>query len=244
MVALSASSLYDWQVNATCASGTSAFASAQFTTTAVSTCSTAFEPNETTATAATISSGITNSAAITTTTDIDYFKIVTTATSDNVFNLVGPSGVDYDLYIYNSSGAQIGSSLGSQRVKLRAQPHIQLMHREAEFGEAVVSRLGVEAAGKFTCIELPLHALEATRQRHPLAGIAQFAEQPAHLLRHLPRLTNRLQRRWQLDFPHCHSLEERALELATPRRTVGIHAAAQVRAQGAARLRELQRVRL
>jgi bacillolysin len=72
-------------------------------------CGTAFEPNETQATALAITSGVVNSAAISSTTDIDYYKIVTTATSNNIFNLVGPTGVDYDLYIYNSAGTQIGS---------------------------------------------------------------------------------------------------------------------------------------
>ena len=54
-----------------------------------------------------------NSAAITTSTDNDYFKITTTATSNIVYNLVGPSGVDFDLTVLNSSGTQIGSSAGT-----------------------------------------------------------------------------------------------------------------------------------
>jgi photosystem II stability/assembly factor-like uncharacterized protein len=72
-------------------------------------CTTAFEPNETQATAKTITAGATNSAAITTATDVDYFKVVTTATSNNTFDLNGPAGLDYDLYIYNSAGTQIGA---------------------------------------------------------------------------------------------------------------------------------------
>jgi bacillolysin len=87
-------------------------------------CVSAFEPNETQATALAITSGITNSAAISSTTDIDYYKIVTTATSSNVFNLVGPTGVDYDLYIYNSAGTQIGSgttATATETVSLTSQ---------------------------------------------------------------------------------------------------------------------------
>jgi len=72
-------------------------------------CATSFEPNETQAAAATISYGSTNTAAISTSTDIDYFKVVTSATANNTYSLVGPSGVDYDMTIYNSSGTQIGS---------------------------------------------------------------------------------------------------------------------------------------
>lgn len=111
---LTAASVYDWRVRTNCSAASSSYAQAQFTTaTAPSGCGTAFEPNETTATAATISSGVTNSAAITTTTDNDYFKIVTTGASNIVYNLVGPSGVDYDMTILNSAGTSVGSGTGS-----------------------------------------------------------------------------------------------------------------------------------
>ncbi len=78
-----------------------------------SSCGTAFEPNETRTAAATITYGVTNSAAITTSSDNDYFKVTTTTTSNNTYSLVGPSGVDYDLTIYNSSGTVIGSGVSS-----------------------------------------------------------------------------------------------------------------------------------
>ena len=111
---LASSSLYDWRVRTNCSAASSVYAQAQFTTATVpSGCGTAFEPNETLATAASITSGVTNSAAITTSTDNDYFKIVTTATSNIVYNLVGPSGVDYDLTILNSAGTSIGSGTGA-----------------------------------------------------------------------------------------------------------------------------------
>jgi hypothetical protein len=111
---LTASSLYDYRVSTNCGvNGASGFSTAQFTTTAASVCGSAFEPNETTATAATITSGVVNSAAITTATDVDYFKITTTATSNIVYNLVGPSGVDFDLTIYNSAGTQLSTASGA-----------------------------------------------------------------------------------------------------------------------------------
>jgi hypothetical protein len=72
-------------------------------------CSTAFEPNESTAAAATISYGASNSAAVSSSTDKDYYKIVTSATANNTYQLTGPSGVDYDMKVYNSSGTEIGS---------------------------------------------------------------------------------------------------------------------------------------
>lgn len=76
------------------------------------TCTNAYEPNETQATAASLTSGTAVSAAIATAGDLDFFKITTSTTTNNVFNLVGPSGVDFDLVIYNSAGTQIGSSAG------------------------------------------------------------------------------------------------------------------------------------
>ena len=112
---LAAASLYDWRVRNNCSAANSTYTQAQFTTSAVipTGCGTAFEPNESTAAAVTISSGVTNSAALTTTTDNDYFKIVTTGTSNIIYNLVGPAGVDYDLTILNSAGTSIGSGAGS-----------------------------------------------------------------------------------------------------------------------------------
>jgi len=111
---LVAGSLYNYRVQTNCgANGNSGFATAQFTTLVASVCGTAFEPNETQATAAAIVSGVTNSAAITTATDNDYYKITTTATSNIVYNLVGPSGVDYDMTIFNSAGTQIGAGAGA-----------------------------------------------------------------------------------------------------------------------------------
>jgi hypothetical protein len=113
-------------VRANCASGSGNFVAAQFTTqSVVGGCTTAFEPNESTAAAATITLGSTNSAAITTSTDNDYFRVVTTATSNNTFRLVGPAGVDFDMTILNSAGTQIGSGTGStatETVTLNNQP--------------------------------------------------------------------------------------------------------------------------
>jgi hypothetical protein len=111
---LTGGTLYNYRVQTNCgANGNSGFATAQFTTLVASVCGTAFEPNETQASAAAIISGVTNSAAITTATDNDYYKITTTATSNIVYNLVGPSGVDYDMTIFNSAGTQIGAGAGA-----------------------------------------------------------------------------------------------------------------------------------
>ena len=155
---LTASSLYDWRVRANCTAVglSSTYTQAQFTTNAPqASCITAFEPNETQATAATINSGVTNSAAINTGTDIDYYKIVTTATSNNVFNLVGPSGVDYDLYVYNSAGTQIGSSLGST-----ATETVSLTSQAA--GTYYIKVIGYNGANSQTCYTINATATTVT----------------------------------------------------------------------------------
>ena len=142
---LTSSSLYDWQVRTNCSTGSSVYAQAQFTTATVpSGCGTAFEPNETLATAAAISSGVANSAAITTTTDNDYFKIVTTVTSNIVYSLAGPSGVDYDMTIYNSSGTSIGSGTGST-----ASETVTLNNQAA--GTYYIRVYGYNGANSATC---------------------------------------------------------------------------------------------
>jgi len=140
---LTAGSLYDWRVRANCTGATGSYGQAQFTTTA-SGCGSAFEPNETQATAATITAGVANSAAITTTTDNDYFRIVTTGTSNNTFSLVGPSGVDYDMTIYNSGGTQIGSGTGST-----ATETVSLTNQAA--GTYYIRIYGYNGANSATC---------------------------------------------------------------------------------------------
>ena len=152
---LTAGSTYDWRVRTNCSAGSSSYAQAQFTTTGGSPCATAFEPNETQATAATISSGVTNSAAISSATDIDYYKIVTTATSSNVFNLVGPSGVDYDLYVYNSAGTQIGSGTTAT-----ATETVSLTGQAA--GTYYIKVIGYNGANSTTCYTIKATATVAT----------------------------------------------------------------------------------
>ncbi|CAN5880718.1 zinc-dependent metalloprotease family protein [soil metagenome] len=152
---LTAASLYDWRVTTNCTSGSSSAAIAQFTTATVSTCTSAFEPNETLATAAAISSGVTNSAAISSATDVDYYSITTTATSNLVYNLVGPSGVDYDLYIYNSAGTQIGSGAGST-----ATETVSLSSQAA--GTYYIKVIGYNGANSATCYTIKATATTVT----------------------------------------------------------------------------------
>jgi bacillolysin len=120
-----------------------------------SSCSTAFEPNETQATALAVSSGVTNTAAISSTTDVDYYKIVTTATSNNAFNLVGPTGVDYDLYVYNSAGTQIGSGTTGT-----ATETVSLISQVA--GTYYIKVIGYGGANSATCYTIKATATVVT----------------------------------------------------------------------------------
>ncbi|MBL0144603.1 MAG: M4 family metallopeptidase [Chitinophagaceae bacterium] len=163
LTGLTASTAYNWRVTTNCSSSTSTAATANFTTTAVATgCAAAFEPNETQATAIAITSGVTNSAAISSTTDIDYYKIVTTATSSNVYNLVGPSGVDFDLYIYNSAGTQIGSGTGST-----ATETVSLTSQAAS--TYYIKVIGYNGANSATCYTIKATATAATTCAAPTA---------------------------------------------------------------------------
>lgn len=114
---LNASTTYDWRVRTNCNGGSSSYSTAQFTT-AAATCATAFEPNETMAAAKNITAGAINSAAISSGTDVDWYLITTTGTANITYTLNMPGGVDYDLYIYNSNGTNIGSSAGTSAAEI------------------------------------------------------------------------------------------------------------------------------
>lgn len=158
---LTAATLYDWRVRTNCASGSSAYTQAQFTTAAASGCGTAFEPNETQATAAAIPTGLANQAAITTTTDNDYFKITTLGTSNITYSLVGPSGVDYDMQILNTAGTVIGSGTGST-----ATETVTLNNQAA--GTYTIRIFGFNGANSATCYTITATATAASACPGPL----------------------------------------------------------------------------
>ncbi len=73
-------------------------------------CSNTPEPNETLAAASTISVNTDVFSQIGSATDVDWYKFTNTAAQPNMkLTLSGMPG-DYDLYLYNSAGTQIGSS--------------------------------------------------------------------------------------------------------------------------------------
>lgn len=162
LTGLSASALYDYRVRTNCGvEGNSSYTTAQFTTASVPACVTAFEPNETLAAAATIVSGVVNSAAIGSSTDQDYFKITTTATSNIVYNLVGPTGVDYDLYIYNSAGTQLASAATTSSTET-----ISLNNQAA--GTYYIRVFGFNGANSINCYTIRATATVVTSCRSSL----------------------------------------------------------------------------
>jgi len=139
---------YNNAVSATCYTLTA-------TATAVSNCSTAYEPNNSSAAAATIPLATTISAAISTSTDQDYYKVTTTSVGTHKFSLVGPSGVDYDLYIYNSAGTQIGAGTGTTATETVTITNLAV-------GTYTVRVIGYNGANSTTCYTLNVSKVTAT----------------------------------------------------------------------------------
>jgi hypothetical protein len=113
LTGLTASTTYNFQIASVCASGTSAYSTAgSFTTTAVSTCTDAYEPNESRTGAKTIPLSSNVSARISSATDKDYLKFVNTTAARNVRVSVTNLPADYDLKLYRSS-TLVGTSQNS-----------------------------------------------------------------------------------------------------------------------------------
>lgn len=99
---------YEFQVRSNCASSTSAYsASYPFTTPAP--CPDALEPNNSTATAASLVLPATVNALIASATDADHYSVVlSSAGTLNIY--LGSLPLDYDVRLLNSAGTQVASS--------------------------------------------------------------------------------------------------------------------------------------
>lgn len=102
---LVASSLYDWRVRTNCASGSSAYSPAQFTTTAASTCPGSYDvsTNGTSSGAALIPFNTDIKGLISPTGDNDYYKFVITTGGTATITL-NTLPADYDMRLYSSNG--------------------------------------------------------------------------------------------------------------------------------------------
>jgi hypothetical protein len=114
LTGLTAGSTYNYQIQAVCASGTSAYVSSTFTTSAsTGTCTNNYESNNTRATAAAIAINTNITSMIGTSTDKDYFVITTTTAAPKLKVTLSTLPYDYDVSLYNASGTLLGSSAAS-----------------------------------------------------------------------------------------------------------------------------------
>lgn len=120
-----------------------------------SACTNAYEPNESQVAAISVTSGTTISAALASSTDIDYYKITIPTSSNITFNLAGPSGVDYEMIIYNSGGTQIGAGTGSTATETVALNNLAA-------GTYAVKIYGYGGANSLTCYTFKATAVAIT----------------------------------------------------------------------------------
>lgn len=109
---LTASTTYQFQVQATCTSGTGAYSAiASFTTTAAAaTCSNSYESNNTIGTAALIPMNTNILSLIGSSTDRDWYRLTTTTAAPKLRVTLGTLPADYDVRLYNSAGTQLAIS--------------------------------------------------------------------------------------------------------------------------------------
>ncbi|MDI1322004.1 MAG: fibronectin type III domain-containing protein [Algoriphagus sp.] len=104
---------YDWRVSATCSAGSSTFAQSSFIT-GSSNCVDAYESNNVLADAKAISLGTNLTATIGNSTDVDWFNFsVGKSKSTNVRITLDGLPANYDVYLHNSAGQILASSLNS-----------------------------------------------------------------------------------------------------------------------------------
>ncbi len=110
---LSASSTYNYQVQAVCSVLGNYSTAASFTTlVATTTCGTdSYEPNNSISAYKTLAVNSTKTAKICPAGDEDWYRFSTTSTARNFKIDLTTLPADYDLYVYNSSGTLLGSSV-------------------------------------------------------------------------------------------------------------------------------------
>jgi hypothetical protein len=153
---LTASSNYEWQVQANCNGTLSAFASGTFTTLAAggTTCTDTYESNETRTTGKTIAVNTDISAKIGTATDKDYFKFTTTTSAKNIKVVLDNLPADYDIRLYNSSGTQLAISQNGgttaetiiRNTSSAATYYVQVYGYNGAFNASTCYRLRVNAS--------------------------------------------------------------------------------------------------
>lgn len=107
---LVANTLYNVRVATVCSGVVSAYSTAVNFTTAAAACTDAYETNNTSATARSISVNTNIVALINTSTDQDWFRFSTTNSQRNIRIDLTNLPADFDVRLFNPSGVQVGSS--------------------------------------------------------------------------------------------------------------------------------------
>ncbi len=107
---LTSASLYNWHVQAVCASGSGAYSATANFTTASTACSDQYESNNSSSTAKTIPLNTDISALISTSTDIDWFVFTTVSPNTKIKIALTNLAGDYDIRLYNSSLTLLATS--------------------------------------------------------------------------------------------------------------------------------------
>lgn len=124
---LTAGTTYNWQVRTNCSGGSSAYTTgSNFTTSSSTSCSDAYETNNSLSAAKSITVNTNIKALIGTSTDVDWFKFSNTSTNKNIRVTLSTLPADYDLYLYNSSGTLLykseNGSTTSETIKYNNAP--------------------------------------------------------------------------------------------------------------------------
>ena len=165
---LTASSLYDWRVNTTCSSGTTVFATAQFTTTAVSTCPGTYDvsTNGTRAGAAVIPFNTNINGLISPSGDNDYYGFTIT-TGGTITVTLGTLPADYDLKLYNGSSV-VATSANSGTAS-------ETINYTAAAGTYYAKVYGFKSANNATvCYTLKVQLGTATKSSDESAAVVSF----------------------------------------------------------------------
>ncbi|MFN0201145.1 MAG: T9SS type A sorting domain-containing protein, partial [Bacteroidia bacterium] len=110
---LTAGATYNYQVQAVCSTGSSAYSTASSftTTTATTSCTDNYESNNTASTSKSIAVNTNITARIGTSTDVDWFHFSTASTAPKVKVTLTNLPADYDVILYASNGTtQLGIS--------------------------------------------------------------------------------------------------------------------------------------
>ncbi|MDQ6902127.1 MAG: fibronectin type III domain-containing protein [Bacteroidota bacterium] len=153
---LSASTSYDWQVQTVCPSASTSYVAGTSFTTLAATCSDQYEPNNTSATAAAISTGTAVSAAINPSGDIDFYSFSTSAGQKNVqVTLTKSSALNYALTLFDNSGKQLATSSSGDPVTV--------VYNNRKRGNYIVKVAGVGGASSATdCYSLQVNTGSGT----------------------------------------------------------------------------------